>query len=112
MPNRCIHIYFSILKFIIFAERKLCFGAPGTIFLYFSHCDLLDLLGLDVFSIWVEVAGNNSSLLSPKSGMDFSLLSLDSSGVDSGIDFLLVGRPRVRPRRGDAFFNLPWTFPL
>ena len=34
-----------------------------------SHCDLLDLLGLDGFSIWVEVAGNNSSLLSPKSGM-------------------------------------------
>ena len=28
MPNRCIHIYSSILKFIIFAERKLHFGAP------------------------------------------------------------------------------------
>ena len=60
----------------------------------FSHFDLLDLLGLDGFSIWVEVAGNNSSLLSPNSGIDCSLLSLNSSGID----FLLVARPRVRPR--------------
>ena len=105
-------IFFNFEIYHHSRKKTICFGAPWTTYLYFSHCDLLDLLGLNVFSIWVEVAGNNSSLLSPKSGMDFSLLSLDSSGVDSGIDFLLVGRPRVRPRRGDAFFNLPWTFPL